>query len=100
MNKSVDKANFYNININKTWVDVLEFICPKVGDEAIDTWFQPLELEDITKEQVTIRVPNRFFGEWLGRNYKDLLLEAFQHVEKIKPLGPPSVSAPSPKSTP
>jgi chromosomal replication initiator protein len=85
VNKSVDKANFYNININKTWVDVLEFICPKVGDEAIDTWFQPLELEDITKEQVTIRVPNRFFGEWLGRNYKDLLLEAFQHVEKIKP---------------
>ena len=85
MNKSVDNVNFHNININKTWVDVLDFISPKVGDEAIDTWFQPLELEDINKEQATIRVPNKFFGEWLGRNYKDLLIEAFQHAEKIKP---------------
>ena len=85
MNNSVDNVNFHNININKTWVDVLEFISPKVGDEAIETWFQPLELEDITDEQATIRVPNRFFGEWLGRNYKDLLIEAFHHAKKIKP---------------
>jgi chromosomal replication initiator protein len=85
VNKSVDNVKFHNININKTWVDVLEFISPKVGDEAIDTWFQPLELENITEAQATIRVPNKFFGEWLGRNYKDLLIEAFQHAEKIKP---------------
>ena len=78
--------NFHNKNINKTWVDVLEFISPKVGDEAIETWFQPLELSDITDEQATIRVPNRFFGEWLGRNYKDLLIEAFHHTENIKPV--------------
>jgi len=85
VNKSVGNVNFHNININKTWVDVLEFISPKVGDETIETWFQPLELEGITDEQATIRVPNRFFGEWLGRNYKDLLIEAFHHAEKIKP---------------
>lgn len=85
MNKSVGNVKFNNKNINKTWVDVLEFISPKVGDEAIETWFQPLELECLTDEQATIRVPNRFFGEWLGRNYKDLLIEAFHHAEKIKP---------------
>ncbi len=85
MNKSVNSVNFPNTNINKSWVDVLEFISPKVGDEAIDTWFQPLELEEITEEQATIRVPNRFFGEWLGRVYKDLLIEAFHHTEGIKP---------------
>ncbi len=85
MNKSVNSVNFPNTNMNKSWVDVLEFISPKVGDEAIDTWFQPLELEGITEEQATIRVPNRFFGEWLGRNYKDLLIEAFHHTEGIKP---------------
>jgi chromosomal replication initiator protein len=85
VNKSVNTVNFSNKNINKSWVDVLEFISPKVGDEAIDTWFQPLELEGITEDQVTIRVPNKFFGEWLGRNYKDLLLEAFHHTEGVKP---------------
>ncbi len=81
----MNSVNFPNTNINKSWVDVLEFISPRVGDEAIDTWFQPLELEEITEEQATIRVPNRFFGEWLGRNYKDLLIEAFHHTEGIKP---------------
>ncbi len=85
MNKIVNNVNFPNTNINKSWVNVLEFISPKVGDEAIDTWFQPLELEGISEDQATIRVPNRFFGEWLGRNYKDLLIEAFHHTEGIKP---------------
>ncbi len=85
MNKSVNNVNIHNININKTWVDVLEFISPKVGDEAIETWFQPLEIEGISEEQATIRVPNKFFGEWLGRNYKDLLIEAFLHAGGIKP---------------
>jgi chromosomal replication initiator protein len=81
----VNKVNFSNININKTWVSVLEFISPKVGDEAIDTWFQPLSLESFTEDQVSIRVPNKFFGEWLGRNYKELLIEAFHHTEGINP---------------
>ena len=78
--------NNSNININKTWVDVLEFISPKVGDEAMDTWFQPLELENITKDHASIRVPNKFFGEWLGRNYKELLIEAFQQAGDINPI--------------
>lgn len=78
--------NNSNVNINKTWVDVLEFISPKVGDEAMDTWFQPLELENITKDHASIRVPNKFFGEWLGRNYKELLIEAFQQAGDISPI--------------
>ncbi len=81
----MNNVNFSNTNNKKSWVDILAFISPKIGDEAIDTWFQPLELEGVTEEQATIRVPNRFFGEWLGRNYKDLLIEAFQDVEGIKP---------------
>jgi chromosomal replication initiator protein len=85
VNKIVNSVDFPNTNINKSWVDVLEFISPKVGDEALDTWFQPLELEGITEDQATIRVPNRFFGEWLGRNYKDLLIEAFHQTKGIKP---------------
>ena len=85
VNKLVDSVNFPNTNINKSWVDVLEFISPKVGDEAMDTWFQPLELDEITEDQATIRVPNKFFGEWLGRNYKDLLIEAFHYTKGIKP---------------
>ena len=85
VNKFVDNMNYPNKNMFETWNNVLDFISPKVGDEAIDTWFQPLELEALDGGQATIRVPNKFFGEWLGRNYKDLLIEAFHHAEKIEP---------------
>ncbi len=85
MNKVVNKVDFLNINTSKIWVDVLGYIRPKVGNEVIDTWFQPLVLDGINEGQATIRVPNKFFGEWLGRNYKDLLTEAFYYVAGIKP---------------
>ncbi len=71
--------------MNKTWDNVLEFIGPKVGNETIDTWFQPLELESLNGDQAHIRVPNKFFGEWLGRNFKELLLEAFHKTEGVRP---------------
>jgi chromosomal replication initiator protein len=85
VNKSVNKLNLPNINNDKVWVDVLDFVSPRVGDDAIETWFQPLVLESLNADQAHIRVPNKFFGEWLGRNYKDLLVEAFHHVEGVKP---------------
>jgi chromosomal replication initiator protein len=81
----VNKLNLSNINKDKVWVDVLDFASQRVGNDTIETWFQPLVLESLNEEQAHIQVPNRFFGEWLGRNYKELLSEAFYHVEGIKP---------------
>lgn len=80
----MNKLNLSSKN-DKIWVDVLNFVNPRVGDDTIETWFQPLVLENLSEHQAHIRVPNKFFGEWLGRNYKDLLVEAFQHVEGVKP---------------
>lgn len=81
----MNKLNLPNINNDKVWVDVLNFVSTRVGEDTIETWFQPLTLERLNGDQAHIRVPNKFFGEWLGRNYKDLLVEAFHHVEGVKP---------------
>ena len=85
VNNIVDNIDFSNININELWVDVLKLISQKVEKNEFDTWFQPLALDGISGEQATILVPNKFFGEWLGKNYKDLLKDAFQYVNGIKP---------------
>ncbi len=85
MNKSVDTVNFYNKNNEKLWGNVLEYIGPRVGDDAMATWFQPLILKSIQEDQAQITVPNKFFGEWLGRNYKELLIEAFNQIDGISP---------------
>ena len=81
----MNKLNLPNIHNDKVWVNVLDFISTKVGVDTIETWFRPLILESLNDDQAHIRVPNKFFGEWLGRNYKDLLVEAFHHVEGMKP---------------
>lgn len=84
VNNSVDNSNFKSKNKEKVWDKVMAFLGPKLGDETRETWFRPLILENLGKEQVQISVPNKFFGEWLGRNYKDLIIEAFQQVEGMK----------------
>ena len=83
MGNIVDNVDFCNINIKKTWIDVLKFISPKVREVDMDTWFQPLVLENITEEQATILVPNKFFGEWIRINYRELLIEAFHYANGI-----------------
>ena len=84
MNKFVDKYNLINKNNLELWDNVLEFLGPRLGDETKETWFRPLTLEGLDKDQVQISVPNKFFGEWLGRNYKELIIEAFQYVKGVK----------------
>jgi len=84
VNNFVNKSNFINKNNKEIWDNVLGFLGPRLGEETKETWFRPLILEELTKNQVQISVPNKFFGEWLGRNYKELIIEAFHQVEGVK----------------
>ena len=60
----------------KVWKQALKYLESKVGKDAVETWFQQTALEGISGSTVTITVSSKFFGEWLGRNYRDLIAEA------------------------
>lgn len=62
------------------WKEALGFIQAQMGDDVIETWFQPTTLGELNGTKATIVVPNKFFGEWLGRNYRDMIGEALQAV--------------------
>ncbi|MCY4613190.1 MAG: chromosomal replication initiator protein DnaA [Nitrospira sp.] len=62
------------------WENALGFIQSRMGDEVIETWFQPTTLGELNGTKATIVVPNKFFGEWLGRNYREVIGEALQAV--------------------
>ena len=81
--KTVNKIKHFPFDTQKIWGEVLNYVKPRVGGEVIETWFQPLTLESVDDSKAKIAVPNKFFGEWLGRNYKDLLSEAFTTVESL-----------------
>ena len=62
------------------WEKALGFIQARMGDEVIETWFQPTKLGELNGTKATVIVPNKFFGEWLGRNYREVIGEALQAV--------------------
>ena len=66
------------------WEEALGFIQARMGDEVIETWFQPTKLGELNGKKATIVVPNKFFGEWLGRNYREVIGEALQAVRPVE----------------
>jgi len=54
-----------------------------MGNEVVETWFQPTRLGGIKGSLVTVIVPNKFFGEWLGRNYREVIGQALQYLNAV-----------------
>jgi len=52
-----------------------------MGKDVIETWFRQTCLGEINGSNATIIVPNKFFGEWLGRNYRTLIGEAIYSAQ-------------------
>ncbi|GJL56661.1 MAG: chromosomal replication initiator protein DnaA [Nitrospirales bacterium] len=60
------------------WRQVLDSLQARLGGEVLETWFNPLFFEGMDGSKARISVPNKFFGEWLSRNYLDVFAEAIQ----------------------
>ncbi len=65
------------------WEETLGFIEARLGKDVVDTWFEPVRFGEIQGSTVTILVPNKFFGEWFSRNYREVLGEAFQSIAGV-----------------
>jgi chromosomal replication initiator protein len=51
------------------WSSVLGCIRKRISPQQYATWFQNLQAHSGSEEDIRIRVPNRFFREWLSENY-------------------------------
>ena len=63
------------------WEKALTCIESSIGSENVETWFQPVRLEEMNGSKATIVVPNRFFGDWLETKYRQVIIEALQSVQ-------------------
>lgn len=59
-----------------TWNAVLESIRSRISPQQFATWFQHLQAQSDDGDALIIRVPNRFFKEWLSENYLDIIRAA------------------------
>ena len=65
---------------DSVWAQTLAFIQGRVPKQVFDTWFMPVRLQGIEDSTARVEVPNKFFGEWLGQHYGNLLAEALAAV--------------------
>ncbi|HIB54524.1 MAG TPA: chromosomal replication initiator protein DnaA [Nitrospirales bacterium] len=61
------------MNVSAIWNQSLKVIEEKIGTQAFDTWFRSVSLDSVKGKEITLRVPNRFFGQWLREHYQDVL---------------------------
>ena len=67
---------------SNVWNQVLSRIETKVNRHSFYTWFRPTVFVEDSGEQVTIRVPNELFRDWLTKHYADVINEAATEVQR------------------
>lgn len=50
----------------------------RINPESYATWFRPLGFVSLDDFQLTIRIPDRVFEDWILNNYTDVISEAFE----------------------
>ena len=51
------------------WNESLEIIKENINPRSFQTWFAPLKAISLTDSFIVLRVPNKFFCEWLDNHY-------------------------------
>ncbi|RPG64654.1 MAG: chromosomal replication initiator protein DnaA [Flammeovirgaceae bacterium TMED290] len=64
----------------KHWDKCLSLIKDKVNDQQFKTWFKPIETVEISSSTISLKVPSKFFYEWLEEHYLELLNESVNKV--------------------
>lgn len=82
------------------WNDALTYIQEKVPKQVYETWFTPIVLDHIEGTTAYLGVPNKFFGDWLGEHYRDLLAEAVSAAQGGGPMDVSFVITSRPHSSP
>ena len=61
------------------WSKVKEFVKSNIGESAHTNWIQPIELKEIKGSVAKFKVPTRFIGTWVHRNYGDHIIQGFKN---------------------
>src|SRR5919109_315450 len=65
------------------WQEALQIIEGRVPKQVFDTWFLPVRLQGIEETSARLEVPNKFFADWLGQHYYELLSEALSTASGV-----------------
>ncbi len=65
------------------WGRIRTELRSSIGVDAFNNWIEPLGFLDIVSGMARFSVPTRFIGNWVSRNYADIIIHLFKH-EKVE----------------
>ncbi|MEW5762477.1 MAG: chromosomal replication initiator protein DnaA [Bacillota bacterium] len=69
-----------DVELQKTWVQVLHYLQKKVNAQSFDHWIKPLRPVTLYGNTVFIEVPNHFSRDWLLDRYATVFKQTFEHI--------------------
>ena len=66
------------VDKDKFWNKCLSYIKNEISDQAYSTWFEGITLINLSLEELTIQVPNKFHYEWIEEKYRHLIDSAIK----------------------
>ena len=62
------------------WERVLSDLKPELKDETFDLWLKPLKAARFDDGVFVLRVPNRFFSDWIKAHYQTRIEQILSHT--------------------
>ena len=62
------------------WQESTGILKERVSKDVYETWFQDISIENISDYEATLRVPNRFFRDWIREHYQTILEDVIGQV--------------------
>lgn len=68
------------VDLNSVWQASAALLRERVSPEAFDTWFREIAIGSITEHEAAVKVPNRFFRDWIREHYQVILEDVLGSV--------------------
>jgi chromosomal replication initiator protein len=65
---------------DELWGDITEVIKQNINKRSFATWFAPIQVLGIYEDYIELKVPNKFFCEWIDNHYSILLQNAITQI--------------------
>ncbi|KAF0214526.1 MAG: chromosomal replication initiator, partial [Geobacteraceae bacterium] len=68
------------MDVSTLWQESTGILKDRVSKDVYETWFQDISIENISDYEAVLRVPNRFFRDWIREHYQTILEDVIGQV--------------------
>ncbi len=62
------------------WKEAVERLRPEIGSDNVELWLKPVEPQQLDHRLLRVKVPNKFFHEYIRDNYQRKLEASFKNL--------------------